>query len=65
MSEKQVNMGDLYVMGIEKDTYKDLLEIARKQGKTVNDVTSDALKKVIEQSKGLQESKTKKLLMEG
>jgi len=65
MSEKEVNMSDLYVMGIEKETYRDLLEIAKKQGKSVNDVTSDALKKVIEQSKGLQESRSKKLLMEG
>jgi len=65
MSENQVNLGDLYVMGIEKETYKDLLDIARKQGKTVNDVTSEALKKVIDQNKGLQESKQKKLLMEG
>ena len=65
MSENQLNMKDLFVMGIEKETYQELLEIARKQGKSVNDVTSDALRKVIEQNKGLQESRQKKLLMEG
>ena len=59
----EAKMSDLFVMGIEKETYEELLDIARKQGKTVNEVTSDALRKAIDQSKGLQESK--KLLMEG
>ena len=61
---QDVNMSDLFVMGIEKSTYQELLDIAKKEGKTVNEVTSEALRKVIEQSKGLHESK-KKMLMEG
>lgn len=60
----EVNMKDLYVMGVEQDTYQELLAIAKKTGKSVNEVTSDALKKVIEQEKGLTESK-KKVLCEG
>jgi len=65
MSDKEVKMSDLFVMGIEKDTYQELLDIAKKQGKSVNEVTSEALRKAIDQSKGLQESKQKKVLMEG
>lgn len=61
----EVKMSDLFVMGVERQTYEELLDIAKKEGKTVNEVTSDALRKAIEQSKGLQESKSKKMLMEG
>jgi hypothetical protein len=60
---QELKLNDLFVMGVERETYEELLDIAKKQGKTVNEVTSDALKRVIDQSKGLSESK--KLLMEG
>lgn len=63
MSDPKLNMNDLFVMGIEKDTYQELLDIAKKQGKSVNEVTSAALRKAIDQSKGLEESK-KKILTE-
>jgi predicted HicB family RNase H-like nuclease len=61
----EAKMSDLFVMGVERETYEELLDMAKKQGKTVNEVTSDALRSAIEQSKGLQESKSKKVLMEG
>lgn len=60
---EKLSMNDLFVMGIEKETYDELLDIAKKQGKSVNEVTSDALRRAIEQSKGLQESKQKKILV--
>lgn len=58
-------LGDVYMMGVEGECYRDLLDIAKKQGKTVNEVASEALRKEIEKSKSLKESREKKLLMEG
>jgi hypothetical protein len=55
----------LYVMGIDKATYEELLELAKKEGKSVNEITSDALRRAILGSKDLKESKEKKLLCEG
>ena len=58
-------LNDIFVMGVEGDTYKQLLDIAKKEGKTVNEVTADALKQKIDDSKPVTESNTKKLLLEG
>ncbi len=58
-------LNDVYMMGIEGDTYKDLLEIAKRQNKGVGEIVSDALKQKIEDQKQLKESTQKKLLMEG
>ncbi|MBK9390460.1 MAG: hypothetical protein IPN68_09800 [Bacteroidetes bacterium] len=58
-------LNDIFVMGVEGDTYKQLLDIAKKEGKTVNEVTADALKQKIDDSKLVTESNTKKLLLEG
>jgi hypothetical protein len=58
-------LDDLSVFGVDKETYSELFEIAKKQGKSVVDVASDALKSHIEKNKPLEESKKKKLLVEG
>ncbi len=58
-------LNDVYMMGIEGDTYKDLLEIAKRKNKGVGEIVSDALKQKIEDQKQLKESTQKKLLMEG
>jgi len=60
-----LNLKDMFMLGIEGDTYKELLDIAKKQGKSVNEVTSDALRKIIEQERGIQESKSRRMLNEG
>jgi predicted HicB family RNase H-like nuclease len=63
--EKKSLLGDVFMMGVEGECYRELLDIAKKQGKTVNEVASDALRKEIEKSKGLSESSEKRLLVEG
>jgi hypothetical protein len=52
----------LYVMGVDQQTYEELYEIAKREGKSVNDVTSDALRKAIHSSKQVSESAQKKVL---
>lgn len=60
------NKLDVYMMGVEGDTYKKLLDIAKKENKAVNEVAADALKKHIDDNDSLKESVSqKKLLMEG
>lgn len=59
------DLGNISVFGVDKDTYAELLEIAKKQGKSVVDVASDALKSHIDKNKPLEESRKRKLLIEG
>ncbi len=62
--EKEEN--GIYVMGIEKDTFSDLNKIAKKENKSVADVTSEALKRHIDEKKKVNEDKQEpRLLMEG
>lgn len=56
---------DVWMMGIEGETYRELLEIAKKQNKTVAEVASEALKATINDGKKVSESKERKFLMEG
>ena len=56
---------NIYVMGIEGDTYEELNKIAKKENKSVADVTSEALKRIIDDKKKVNESKTQRLLVEG
>lgn len=58
-------LNDVYMMGVEGDTYKKLSEVAKKEGRSVTDVVADALKKKIDDSKVVTESTERKLLMEG
>lgn len=55
-------LDDAYLMGVEGETYQSLLEIAKKQGKSVNDVASEALRKHIASNKTVSESKDRKVL---
>lgn len=55
-------LDDAYLMGVEGETYQKLLEIAKKEGRSVNDVASDALRRHIENSKSVVESKERKVL---
>jgi hypothetical protein len=59
------DLGKISMMGVDQDTYDNLLEIAKTQGKSVGEVTSDALKSHIDRNKTLKESSQKKLLCEG
>jgi len=60
------NENDVYVMGIGADTYSDLNKIAKKESKSVADVTSEALKRHIDEKKKVNEDKQEpRLLMEG
>jgi hypothetical protein len=63
MDDKKKEMGELYLMGVDQESYAQLAEIAKKQGKSVVEVASDAMKKHIADNKQLKEHK--KLLMEG
>lgn len=56
---------DLQVVVIGQDTYKKLSDIAKKENKSVVDVTSEALSKHIDEKNKIQESKEPRLLMEG
>lgn len=56
---------DIMMMGIEGDTYKKLLDIAKKENKSVTEVASEAIGKHIEDRSHVSESREKKLLMEG
>ena len=58
-------LDDVFLMGVEGDTYKELLNIAKKEQKSVSEVVSEALKKKIEDAKVVKESTERKLLLEG
>jgi len=58
-------LDDVFIMGVEGDTYKELLNVAKKEQKSVNEVVSEALKKKIEDAKVAKESTERKLLLEG
>lgn len=60
------DLNDLYLMGIEKETYEQLLSVARKENKTVAEVASEALRLKIQKEREMNESRLeKKLLCEG
>jgi predicted CopG family antitoxin len=56
---------DMTMMGIEGETYKKLLDIAKKENKSVTEVAAEAIGKHIEDRSQVTESREKKLLMEG
>lgn len=61
--ENKNPLSDMFMLGIEGETYEQLLAIAKKHGKSVTEVTSEALRNKIAQETNVTESK--KLLMEG
>ena len=60
-----LNTDDIYVCGIEKATYEELLKIGKKKNVSVTDVVSEALRKVIIDNAKLSETTEKKILTEG
>jgi len=66
MSEQRPNaLDDIFVMGIGKETYEELLEIAKKKGISVTDEVSRAIKKHVESQKNIGETTEKRVLLEG
>lgn len=59
------SLDDVFVLGIEKATYEELLAIAKAKGVSVTDVTAEALRRAITDSRGVNESKERKILCEG
>jgi len=64
-NEKPKDMGDIYMMGIDPDSYNQLFEIAKKENKAVTDVISNALKKHIASKQNINEVRERKILTEG
>lgn len=56
---------DLHLMGVDAETYQQLLSIARITGKSVAEVAADALSKHIKSQNSISESNQRKLLCEG
>jgi hypothetical protein len=64
--DQSKTLNDVFMMGVDEQTYKKLLEIAQKEGKSVGEVTSEALQKIIRDRAHVGESVgNRKLLMEG
>ena len=55
---------DAYLLGIEAETYQALLAKAKREGKSVTEVTSEALRKHLQET-GVNESRERKVLCEG
>lgn len=63
MSENKGNpFNDIFMMGVEKDTYEQMLEVAKRKNKSVAEVASEALRKHLESERGLNESRERKIL---
>lgn len=58
------DLGDVVMIGIHENDLSELQDIAKKQNKSVVEVASEAIRKHIDGSKGLQESKQRKILTE-
>lgn len=56
---------EMMMLGIDGETYSKLLEVAKRENKSVVQVASEALKDKIEQASALKESTERKMLMEG
>ncbi len=64
MSEAK-KLGEIYMMGVEEETYKKMVDVAKRTGKTVPDVASEALKTHLDNQTVNESKSQKKLLMEG
>lgn len=58
-------MDDVFMLGVEGETYQTLLDIAKKQNKSVTQVASEALQDKISKEKQVTESRERKVLCEG
>ena len=58
------DMGDVVMVGIHENDLADLQTVAKTQNKSVVEVVSDAIRKHVDASKGLQESRQRKILTE-
>ncbi len=58
-------MDDVFMLGVEGSTYENLLEIAKKQNKSVTQVAAEALHDKISKEKTVIESRERKVLCEG
>lgn len=56
---------DVFMMGVDGEMYKQLLQIAQATGKSVTEVAGEALSKHVANAKQLKESSEKKILCEG
>jgi hypothetical protein len=63
MSDKK-DLGDIIMIGIHEADMSGLMDIAKKQKKTVVEVASDAIRKHVENNLGISESREKRLLTE-
>lgn len=63
MNDSKNPLGDAYIMGIEAETYRALLEIARQESKSVADVTSEALRRYIVDKAKMTESTERRVLV--
>jgi predicted HicB family RNase H-like nuclease len=55
-------LSDIFMMGIEKETYEEMLEIAKKKNKSVAEVASQAIREHLQTEKGLNESTQRRIL---
>lgn len=55
-------LSDIFMMGIEKETYEQMLEIAKRKNKSVAEVASEALREHLHNENTLQESKQRRVL---
>jgi hypothetical protein len=55
-------LSDIFMMGIEKETYDEMLEIAKRKNKSVAEVASEALREHLQNEKNLNESRQRRVL---
>jgi hypothetical protein len=55
-------LSDIFMMGIEKETYDEMLEIAKRKNKSVAEVASEALREHLQNEKSLNESRQRRVL---
>ena len=55
-------LSDIFMMGIEKETYDEMLEIAKRKNKSVAEVACEALREHLQNEKNLNESRQRRVL---
>ena len=55
-------LSDIFMMGVEKETYEEMLEVAKRKNKSVAEIASEALRNHLQNEKGLNESRERKIL---
>lgn len=58
-------VSNIHMMGVDDDTYGEMLKVAKKENKSVSDVASEAFKKHLKEKELQESAPQKKLLMEG